>query len=126
MTKDELVTKLAESTSITKKKADEILSVLADSISEALQKGEKTVLAGNRLLLLCRQKGKNGKKPSNRRGDQDTGKEGGKILRIDGPGHGPQQHRKGEDRLGDESTKKSTRQWDKRLANENSERPTPP
>jgi len=46
MTKDELVTKLAESGNISKKKADEILSVLAESITEALQKGEKTVLPG--------------------------------------------------------------------------------
>ena len=46
MTKDELVTKLAESGNITKKKADEILSILADTVSESLQKGEKTVLPG--------------------------------------------------------------------------------
>ena len=126
MTKDELVTRLAESSNITKKKADEILSVLAESISEALRKGEKTVPAGNRLLLLCREKGKNRKKPSNRCGDQDTGKESGKIFRINGPGHGAQYRRKGEDRLGDECYQEISAAMGQRLVNENSERPTPP
>jgi len=63
MTKDELVTKLAESTSITKKKADEILSALADSISESLQKGEKTVLPGIGSFSCVDRKAKTGRNP---------------------------------------------------------------
>ena len=63
MTKDELVTKLAESTSITKKKADEILSALADSISESLQKGEKTVLPGIGSFSCVDRKEKTGRNP---------------------------------------------------------------
>ena len=46
MTKADLVTRLAESGDITKKKAGEILSLLAEAITESLQKGEKTVLPG--------------------------------------------------------------------------------
>jgi nucleoid DNA-binding protein len=63
MTKDELVTKLAESTSITKKKADEILSALADSISESLQKGEKTVLPGIGSFSCVDRKARMGRNP---------------------------------------------------------------
>ena len=119
MTKDELVTKLAESTSITKKKADEILSALADSISESLRKGEKNVLPGIGSFSRVDRKTRTGRNPR-------TGKEDGKILRIGAPGHGAQQHGKGEDRLGHESCQRIYAAMGRRLANENSERPTPP
>jgi DNA-binding protein HU-beta len=63
MTKDELITRLAESTSITKKKADEILSALADTVSESLQKGEKTVLPGIGSLSCVGRKARTGRDP---------------------------------------------------------------
>jgi len=63
MTKDELVTRLAESSNITKKKADEILSVLAESISEALRKGEKTPLPGIGSFSCVERKAKTGRNP---------------------------------------------------------------
>ncbi len=63
MTKDELVTTLAESSNITKKKADEILTVLAKSISEALRKGEKTVLPGIGSFSCVERKAKTGRNP---------------------------------------------------------------
>ena len=63
MTKDELVTTMAESSNITKKKADEILTVLAESISEALRKGEKTVLPGIGSLSCVDKKARTGRNP---------------------------------------------------------------
>ena len=63
MTKDELVTKLAESGNITKKKAEEILSILADTVSESLQKGEKTVLPGIGSLSCVVKKARTGRNP---------------------------------------------------------------
>ena len=63
MTKDELVTKLAELGGITKKKADEILSVLADTVTESLQKGEKTVLPGIGSFSCVVKKARTGRNP---------------------------------------------------------------
>jgi DNA-binding protein HU-beta len=63
MTKDELVTRLANSSNITKKKADEILTVLAQSISEALRKGERTVLPGIGSFSCVDRKARTGRNP---------------------------------------------------------------
>ena len=63
MTKDELVTTMAESSNITKKKADEILSVLADSVSEALRKGERIVLPGIGSFSCVGRKARTGRNP---------------------------------------------------------------
>lgn len=63
MTKDELVTKLADLGNITKKKADEILSILADTVSESLQKGEKTVLPGIGSFSCVVKKARTGRNP---------------------------------------------------------------
>jgi DNA-binding protein HU-beta len=63
MTKDELVTELAGSTGITKKKADEILSTLADTIGESLRKGEKAVLPGIGSLSCVVRKARTGRNP---------------------------------------------------------------
>jgi DNA-binding protein HU-beta len=63
MTKEELVTKLAELGDITKKKADEILSILADTVTESLQKGEKTVLPGIGSFSCVDRKAKTGRNP---------------------------------------------------------------
>ena len=63
MTKAELVSRLAASGTITKKQAEEILSVLADAIKESLQKGEKTILPGIGSFSCVERKARTGRNP---------------------------------------------------------------
>jgi len=63
MTKAELVSKLAERGNITKKQADDILTILGDIIKESLQKGEKTVLPGVGSFSCVDRKAKTGRNP---------------------------------------------------------------
>ena len=63
MTKAELVSTLAERGSITKKQAEDILTVLGDTVKESLQKGEKTVLPGIGSFSCVDRKAKTGRNP---------------------------------------------------------------
>jgi DNA-binding protein HU-beta len=63
MTKAELVSTLAERGNITKKQADDILTILGDTIKESLQKGEKTVLPGIGSFSCVDRKAKTGRNP---------------------------------------------------------------
>lgn len=46
MTKSDLISAIAEKASITKKDADKVLSVVIETITESLEKGEKVALTG--------------------------------------------------------------------------------
>ncbi len=63
MTKAELVVKLAESSKITKKQAEQVLAVLAETVKESLQKGEKSVLPGIGALSCVERKARMGRNP---------------------------------------------------------------
>jgi len=63
MTKAELVSTLAERGSITKKQAEDILTILGDTVKESLQKGEKTVLPGIGSFACVDRKAKTGRNP---------------------------------------------------------------
>lgn len=63
MTKAGLVSKLAESGDVTKTKAEQILIVLADTIKESLQKGEKGVIPGIGTLSCAERSARTGRNP---------------------------------------------------------------
>lgn len=63
MTKAELVSKLAESGNITKKQAEEILTLFADTIKESLRKGEKAVIPGIGTLSCVERGARAGRNP---------------------------------------------------------------
>ena len=63
MTKAELVSRLAERANITKKQAEDILTVLGEAVKESLQKGEKTVLPGIGSFSCVDRKPKTGRNP---------------------------------------------------------------
>ena len=63
MTKADLVSTLAERGKITKKKAEDILTILGETIKESLQKGEKTILPGIGSFSRVDRKAKTGRNP---------------------------------------------------------------
>jgi len=63
MTKADLVSTLAERGKITKKQAEDILTILGETIKESLQKGEKTILPGIGSFSCVDRKAKTGRNP---------------------------------------------------------------
>jgi len=63
MTKADLVSTLAERGKITKKQAEDILTILGETIKESLQKGEKTILPGIGSFSRVDRKAKTGRNP---------------------------------------------------------------
>ncbi len=63
MTKDELISRLAKSGNVTKKQVEQMLTGLAEIVTESLQKGERTVLPGIGALTSCEKKARTGRNP---------------------------------------------------------------
>ena len=63
MTKAELASALAEKGNMTKKQAEDILTLLGETIKESLQKGEKTVLPGIGSFSCVDRKARTGRNP---------------------------------------------------------------
>ena len=63
MTKADLVSTLAERGKITKKQAEDILTILVETIKESLQKGEKAILPGIGSFSCVDRKAKTGRNP---------------------------------------------------------------
>ena len=66
MTKADLVSTLAERGKITKKQAEDILTILGETIKESLQKGEKTILPEIGSFSCVDRKAKTGRNPRTR------------------------------------------------------------
>jgi DNA-binding protein HU-beta len=63
MTKTDLISKLAESGNITKKQAEQMLTVLAEAIKESLEKGERVLLSGIGSFSCVERKARTGRNP---------------------------------------------------------------
>ena len=63
MTKSQLVTKLAEAGSVTRKQADDLLTVLTDMIVKTVKKGESVKLPGLGIFRLRKMKARMGRNP---------------------------------------------------------------
>lgn len=63
MTKDDLVTKIAEEAGITKKEAGEALKTLTGSIAGALKKGDSVTLTGFGTFSLSNRAARTGRNP---------------------------------------------------------------
>lgn len=64
MTKSDLITAIAESTDVTKKDSDKILSSLIDIITETLAKGDKVQIVGFGTFEVRVRKQRQGRNPS--------------------------------------------------------------
>lgn len=63
MTKAELVAKLAESSKVTKRQAEQMFSTFVDSIKESLQKNERIALPGLGAFSTVQRKARTGRNP---------------------------------------------------------------
>ena len=63
MTKSQLVTRLADAGGVTRKQADDLLTVLIDTIVKTVKKGESVKLPGLGIFRLRRMKARMGRNP---------------------------------------------------------------
>ena len=92
MTKEEFVAQLAQAGKITKTQADGIFSTFVEIVAASLKEGERVTLRGLGGLLGRAEEGTDGQEPRHRRGTQDTGAQGGEVLRLQRPEAAPQQN----------------------------------
>lgn len=63
MTKSQLVTRLADAGGVTRKQADDLLTVMIDTIVKTVKKGESVKLPGLGIFRLRRMKARMGRNP---------------------------------------------------------------
>ncbi len=67
MTKDDLISKVAEEAQVTKKEASRAISIIIDSITEALKKGEKVSFVGFGTFAVAERKARKGVNPQTKK-----------------------------------------------------------
>lgn len=67
MTKDDLISKVAEEAQVSKKEAGRAITIIIDSITEALKKGEKVSFVGFGTFAVAERKARKGVNPQTKK-----------------------------------------------------------